>query len=62
LTGRILKALGASLGLILFAAALWVLHKELEKYRPDEILRYLGDIPPAQVLAAVFSPCSATSS
>jgi len=53
-SGRILKAFGASLGLILFGAALWVLHKELEKYRLQEILLYLHGIPNGQILAAVF--------
>lgn len=50
---RILKALGASIGLILFGAALWVLHKELERYRLHEILQYLHGIPVKQVLIAV---------
>lgn len=53
MTGRILKALGAALGLVLFGTALWVLHKELEKYRLSEILQYLNGIPLMQVLAAV---------
>lgn len=51
--GRIIKALGASLGLVLFGVALWVLHKELEKYRLHEILQYLQGIPLSQFLIAI---------
>ena len=51
--GRVIKALGASLGLVLFGVALWVLHKELEKYRLHEILQYLQGIPLSQFLIAI---------
>ncbi len=51
--GRIIKALGASLGLVLFGVALWILHKELDKYRLHEILQYLQGIPLSQFLIAI---------
>ncbi|HVN70972.1 MAG TPA: bifunctional lysylphosphatidylglycerol flippase/synthetase MprF [Desulfomonilia bacterium] len=53
MNGRILKTLGASIGLILFGIALWILHKELDKYRLREILQYLDGIPLKQFLTAV---------
>lgn len=42
---RIFKAFGASVGIILFVLALWVLHTELHKYHLNEILRDLHNIP-----------------
>ncbi|MEN6446946.1 MAG: bifunctional lysylphosphatidylglycerol flippase/synthetase MprF [Syntrophaceae bacterium] len=51
---RLLKALGASIGLILFVLALWVLHTELDRYRLHEILRYLHGIPTEQVVFAAL--------
>jgi phosphatidylglycerol lysyltransferase len=51
---RLLKAFGASLGIILFVLALWVLHTELHKYHLHEILRDLHNIPPQRFIMATL--------
>lgn len=51
---RIVRALPAVLGLLLFAAALWVLFGELHKYPPEAILGSLAQIPRANVALAVL--------
>jgi phosphatidylglycerol lysyltransferase len=50
---RLLRRLGPILGLILFAAAVWVLHRELVRYRYHDIVSQLRAIPPKNVLVAV---------
>jgi phosphatidylglycerol lysyltransferase len=51
---RIFKAIGASIGIILFVLALWVLQTELHKYHLHEILRDLHNIPLRRFIMAAL--------
>ena len=48
-----LRILGPLLGLLLFALAVWVLHREFHKYALEEILAHLNAIPQGQLLLAL---------
>jgi phosphatidylglycerol lysyltransferase len=50
---RFLAALGPLVGLLLFALAIAVLHRELTEYHYHDVLRHLGSIPAAAVAAAL---------
>lgn len=51
---KLLRNLGPFLGLSLFTAALWVIHRELEGYHYHDIVNQLRLLPPLQVLTASF--------
>jgi phosphatidylglycerol lysyltransferase len=49
-----LKSLVPLLGLVLFSMALWVLHRELARYRLHDVLRELAAIPATSLWLAVL--------
>ena len=49
----LLYRLGPVLGLMLFSAVLWILHRELQQYHYHDILRHIQDIPPRQIVLAL---------
>lgn len=56
---RLVGAIGPALGLALFAAALWVLHREFAHYDLSDVLGHLHEIRAAQLaLAAVLTAVS----
>lgn len=51
---RLFRIVPPVLGLVLFSAALWVLHSQLQKYHLKDILRYAHEIPSASLFRAVL--------
>lgn len=51
---KLRSRLGSLLGLILFSVVFWVLHRELRQYHYHDILRYIQDIPPQQIVLALL--------
>ncbi len=49
---RLPARLAPLFGLLLFAGALWLLHRELAAYRFHDVLREFGSLPPSRVLLA----------
>ena len=50
---HVLRRLRPALGLLLFAAALWILNRELRHYRPGEVARALAEVPNGRVAIAL---------
>jgi phosphatidylglycerol lysyltransferase len=50
---KLLHSLGPLLGLLLFSAALWVLHHELRAYHYRDIVRHVGELSPHRLLLAL---------
>jgi uncharacterized membrane protein YbhN (UPF0104 family) len=54
---RLFRVLGSLFGLLLFAAALWVLHRQLRAHSIHDILRTLRELPFRQVLLCLALTC-----
>jgi len=54
---RLFRVLGSLFGLLLFGAALWILHRQLRTHSIDDILRSLREIPSRQVLLCLALTC-----
>jgi phosphatidylglycerol lysyltransferase len=50
---KLLHSLGPLFGLLLFAAALWVLHHELRAYHFHDIVRHLREISPCRLFSSL---------
>jgi phosphatidylglycerol lysyltransferase len=46
---------GPLIGLVLFVAALWVLHQALTQYRYQDVVAYLRGLPHSQLAAALLA-------
>jgi len=51
---KLLHSLGPLVGLLLFSAALWVIHNELKAHPLHDVLRYVHELPPQQLLLALL--------
>jgi uncharacterized membrane protein YbhN (UPF0104 family) len=54
---RLFRVLGSLFGLLLFAAALWILHRQLRAHSLHDILRTLRELPFRQVLLCLALTC-----
>jgi len=50
---KIIHSLGPLIGLLLFAAALWILRRELKEYSYHDVIRSLGELPALHVYIAL---------
>jgi phosphatidylglycerol lysyltransferase len=50
---KVLHSIGPLFGLLLFAAALWVLHHQLRTYHFHDIIRHLGELPGHRLLLSL---------
>ncbi len=50
---KIIHSIGPLLGLVLFGAALFILHKELKQYSYHDVIRSLGELPALHVYMAL---------
>jgi phosphatidylglycerol lysyltransferase len=50
---KVLHSIGPLFGLLLFAAALWVLHHQLRTYHFQDIMRHLGELPTHRLLLSL---------
>jgi len=53
MSSRLVHRIGAMLGLLLFAGALWVLHHQLKAYRFHDIIQNLENLPGKRLFAAL---------
>ena len=52
-TRKWLHRLGPVIGILLLAAAFWIVHRQLRAYRYADLVRAIRDVPPARVLVAL---------
>jgi uncharacterized membrane protein YbhN (UPF0104 family) len=50
---KLLHSLGPVIGVVLFAAALWVLHHELQQYHYHEVMRHIEELSATRLLLAL---------
>ena len=51
---KLLPLVGLSLGLLLFSAMLWVLHRELQEYHYHDIIHHVQEIPGRRIALALL--------
>jgi len=50
---QLTRSIGTLLGIVLFGAALWIVHHELKRYSYHEVVAHLAQIPTTQIALAL---------